>query len=237
MPDSRAPWLETELARQLCAVSAPDTLWDRIHEQRRPLRVRSEQRLTWLIAAAAVFVVSAGLAWRLGVTRNSSVNREAPNLETLAGMELRQFANGTETTDLRSADPAEIRAWVRSQSHIDIGLPDPPASGNAAVRLIGARLARLGQRSVAVIGYRVGNNFAAMVVTGGRHGTVHEAPNHNEPSHTKPRMTSTANLALYSWSSGSDEYAIAFGGGGEAPPDPKAACLLCHASPALMLFR
>ncbi|HVW10264.1 MAG TPA: hypothetical protein VHC90_16870, partial [Bryobacteraceae bacterium] len=60
--------LEAELARQLGAVRAPDSLWLRIHEQRRPLRVRPNPWKTWSIAGASLLALLAGLAWRLGAT-------------------------------------------------------------------------------------------------------------------------------------------------------------------------
>jgi hypothetical protein len=57
--------LEQELARQLCPVRAPDDLWDRIHEQRRPLRVsRRALGPGAQLAAMALVILTTGFAMR-----------------------------------------------------------------------------------------------------------------------------------------------------------------------------
>jgi len=66
------PWLEGELKRNLRPVSAPDELWSRIHEQHRPLRVRPHHWRAWSIAMASLFVLLAGLVWRLGANSQAS---------------------------------------------------------------------------------------------------------------------------------------------------------------------
>jgi hypothetical protein len=206
MPDSRATdlWLEAQLSRQLCPVSAPDALWNRIHEQRRPLRVRPERRVMWSVAALALLIVAAGMFWRLGVT-------------------------GDPSEEISSSDAQQIRSWVKAKANIDIRLPDGSPFGNQAVRLLGARIIRMQQYSVAVVNYRVGSESATMLVTD--HHATGESRN---PGHTSPRVSNTANTTLYSWSLGADDYTIAFTGAKE----PRAACLLCHVNtPALMMFR
>jgi hypothetical protein len=198
MPDRS--WLEGQLSRQLCPVNAPDTLWNRIHEQRRPLRVRPQRHLMWSAAALALLIIATGTLWRLGVTRDPS-------------------------EEISSTDAQQIRSWVKAKSNIDIPLPDRPT----LVRLVGARIIRLQQYSVAVINYRVGSESATMLVTD--HQATGESRN---PGHTSPRVSNVGGTALYSWSLGPDDYTIAFTGAKE----PRAACLLCHVNtPALMVFR
>jgi hypothetical protein len=211
-------WLEKELAGQLCPVSAPDTLWRGIHEQRRALRVRP--RFWMPLATAALVTVVSVLSWRYGVPRDP-----ASDLERLAGRELRGLADGSAKTDIRSTDPQEITTWIRERSDIDVRLPDHSATGNKAVRLVGARMTDVDRHRVAVITYRVGDDLAAMLVAhAGSKG----------PSHASPRIRSTKDMSLYSWSAGSDEYTIAFGGIEES----QRACLLCHVvPPAVMLPR
>ncbi|HEX3982172.1 MAG TPA: hypothetical protein VHX12_00620 [Acidisoma sp.] len=202
MPDSRVTdsWLEAQLSRQLCPVSAPDALWNRIHEQRRPLRVRPRLHLMWSIAAFALLIVSTGMFWRLGLTRDP-------------------------TEEISSSDAQQIRTWVKAKSNIDIPLPDRSTFG----RILGARIVRLRQYSVAIINYKVGSESATMLVTN-RH-AIDEGRN---PGHTSPRVSQTANTTSYSWSLGPDDYTIAFTGAKES----RAACLLCHVNtPALMVFR
>jgi hypothetical protein len=219
-------WLEKELAGQLCVVSAPDTLWRGIHEQRRPLRARPRFWMSWTkwpVATAAFVTVLSALIWRFGVPSNPS-----GDLETLAGRELQGLSSGTGQTDMRSTDPGEIRAWIRERSDIDVllpgRLPESSSPGNKTVRLLGARMIQADSHRVAVITYKVGDDFAAMLVadTGS-----------NGPPHASQRIRSTKETSFYSWSLGNDEYTVAFG----SKQESQRACLLCHAiPPAAMLL-
>lgn len=217
MPDS---WLEAELSRQFCPVPAPDTLWRRIHEQRRPLRVRPSPWKTFSIAMASLLLLSAGLVWRFGVT----------DLDTLAAKEAGNLANGSEEMDVRSSDPREIQRWVKARSNIDLQLPRDTAFWKDAVRLVGAKVRESTGSSVVVVTYRVGKDFAAMLVADRRGGSEQRG----DPAHISLRGKSTANMYLYSWNVGGQDYTIAFSN----TLEPDRACLLCHAnSPALMLMR
>jgi anti-sigma factor RsiW len=207
--------LEAELARQLGAVSAPDSLWLRIHEQRRPLRVRPNPWTAWSIAAASLLVLLAGLAWRLGATLTPH-----PDLALVARQELRDMADGTQKLDLRSADRAEIQRWVEKRTGVDLKLTSFAGEG---AELCGARIFRSGGYSGAVISYRVDGHSAAMVVTAGS-GTA-------GPRHTSLKEKTTGDILLYSWQRESGEYALA-ATGAEKSHRP---CLLCHA--ALLLPR
>ena len=215
-------WLEKELAGQLCAVHAPDTLWRAIHEQRRPLQVRPRLWMSWTkwpVATAALVTVLSTLVWRFGVP-----GVPAADLEALAGRELRGLADGSGKTDIRSADPREIRAWIRERSDIDIRLPDLSAPGDQTVRVFGAHMTQADRHPVAVITYKVGDDFAAMLVADT--GT-------NGPPHASPRIRSTKDMSLYSWSVGRDEYTIAFG----STQESDRACLLCHVVPPAVILR
>jgi len=211
-------WLEAELARQLAPVSAPDSLWSRIHEQRRPLRVRPNPWTAWSLAGAALLMLLLGLVWRLGAVRDPS-----QDLEALAGRELRNVANGSEALGIRSSDPAEIQRWMKAKLAVDLRLADHP--GNPAVRLLGARVLRFDRFSAGLISYRVGDDFAVMLVSDGPAAG---------PGHKSPRTGSSGDMRLYSWNQGANSYAMAFGSAKES----KGPCLLCHAQPpALMVFR
>jgi hypothetical protein len=173
------------------------------------------------MAAAAALMLLAGLVWRLSAKPDPS-----DGLEALADRELRSMANGTGNVDFRSGDPREIREWVKARLGLDVRL-DPVESGNA-VRLTGAGILPFGRYSVAVIAYRVGDDYAAMLVAGHMQGRKAGA------GHARLRMRPDGDTLAYSWSSGSSDYAIAFSGIG----DPGRPCLLCHASaPAMMVFR
>jgi len=207
--------LEAELARQLGAVSAPDSLWLRIHEQRRPLRVRPNPWTAWSIAAASLLVLLAGLAWRLGATLTPH-----PDLAQVARQEVREMANGTQKLDLRSADRGEIQRWVEEKTGVNLKLASFAGEG---AEICGARIFRSGGYSGAVISYRVDGRSAAMVVAAGS-GTV-------GPRHTSLKEKITGDILLYSWQREDGEYALA-AMGTEKPHRP---CLLCHA--ALLLPR
>lgn len=214
-------WLEAELSRQLGPISAPDSLWDRIHEQRRPLRACPNPWRTWSIAAAALLVLLAGLVWRLGASRVP-----VADLEALAQRELK----GPSNVDLRSGDPLKIQAWVKANSNIDIQLPDRREFGNDAVRLIGARLAGTANAPIAVISYQVGDTSAALLVADKPADPRGVAVRGHMAFHNE---TATGGR-LYSWNSGANEYALAFG----SAKDDGRPCLLCHAAaPALMVLR
>jgi hypothetical protein len=224
-------WLEAELTRQFHPVSAPDSLWDRIHEQRRPLRARPNPWKTRSIAAAALLALLAGLVWRLGATRDP-----AAELEALAQRELRGASNvDLRSGDLRSDNPRKIQVWVKANSGIDIRLPDRREFGNNVVRLVGARLLSVRNAPVAVIGYQVGDTSAALVVTSVSHRDRHaDSGGIAGPGHVAFRNEAATGARLYSWGAGANEYALAFG----SAKDPGRPCLLCHAAtPALMILR
>lgn len=212
MADAR---LEGELARQLGAVSAPDSLWLRIHEQRRPLRVRPNPWAAWSIAGASMLVLLAGLAWRLGATLNPH-----PDLALVARQELREMMSGTQKLDLRSANRAEIQQWVEEHTGVNLKLA---AFADEGAELCGAKIFRSGAYSGAVIAYKVDGRSAAMVVTA-QSATA-------GPRHTSLEERVSGDTLLYSWQREGGEYALA-ATGTEKPHRP---CLLCHA--ALLLPR
>jgi hypothetical protein len=215
--------LYAELARQLGAVRAPDSLWLRIHEQRRPLRVRPNPWKTWSIAAASLLVLLAGLAWRLGAT-SLLIGTPRQDLSLVARRELRDMISGTQKLELRSADRGEIQRWVEERTGVDLKLARLSGAGlGEGAELCGARIFRSGGFSGAVIAYRVDGRSAAMVVTA-RSGTV-------GPRHTSLEEKVTGDILLDSWQQAGGEYAIA-AAGTEKPHRP---CLLCHA--ALLLPR
>jgi hypothetical protein len=76
----------------------------------------------------------------------------------------------------------------------------------------------------------VGDDLAVLVVTE-RHATIRQIV---WSAHTPLRYSTTGNIALYSWSLGAADYAIAFG----SARQPRRGCLLCHADlPATLLIR
>lgn len=198
MPDSR--WIERELTRQLGAVTAPETLWDRLQEQPAARRRRSFEWALWPVAAALIVIVAGGAAWQLTRAQDSSLGMEA-----LASAELnaREF-------DVRSDDPAAIRAWVKDRTNISLDL----RGGNGAVRLLGTRILERAGAPVVAISYRVGDARAALLVsrTSSSDGTGHQF----------------ARIGPFSWRMHGQVYTLAC-----SAKDPQIACLLCHANSAV----
>jgi len=173
-------WLEPELQRELREVTAPPELWDRVQSARfsRPPE-RSHRRMVW---ALALPVVLAAVAW--SVVR--SPVRE--NSQTLA---------------FHCQNPAQLRAWVRATTGIDVPLrAAPPAS----IQLTGAR--NLGER--VEIAYRAGDHDAALLVS--RANGAADVP-HGNP---------TGNAS--SWVMAGLRYTLAC----DNPADLQLACKLCH---------
>jgi len=95
--DRIAPWLEMELARQLSAVAAPESLWDRIHVQHvQPVPRRRLGFRLWPVAAALLLTASGGVIWQA---------EPLADMEKLAAQELHEFHG----LDIRSEDSAEIQ--------------------------------------------------------------------------------------------------------------------------------
>jgi hypothetical protein len=142
-------WLEQELTRQLEPVPAPEGLWNRIHEQRRPLRTTPHINAGWALAAAALLLM----------------------VVTMIGQ--RAFR----TPEFRSADPTAIRAWVKSEAGLDVPFPNQLPDCGKPVSLVGARLFRQRGERIAAITYRIGNDFVSMLVRpGSRSGARHSLP-------------------------------------------------------------
>jgi len=219
----RSSWLEKELTRQLCPVSAPDSLWRRIHEQRRSLQISQKRSAVWLAAVVALGIVSAALVGRVIMKRHPA------NLQSLGEREVRGIANGSGTIDFRSNDPSKIRTWVKKRSGLDVKLPKRQLGGGEAVRLFGARLIYVEGLPVTAITYRVGEDFAALLVTGRRE-TFRET---RKLGHVAPEVKVTGDMRFVSWNMGGELYTIALAD----ITDPQRECLLCHAEPHGLLGR
>ena len=205
-----APWLETELIRQLGGVAAPDALWERIEGRRVSPPVRSFQLPVWPVAAAVILMASAGILWRADVTRDAGATMQTLALQELHGAQC----------EFQSDDPLEIRNWVKAKADIDIALPsERPASGRLGIRLLGASLLELGGKPVAAVSYLVGTSAATLLVSR-RSGRVDVA----SEAHRFGPAESVQNAQLFSWRMRGQEYLIAC----SSPRDPQVACLLCH---------
>ena len=208
-----APWLETELSRQLGPVSAPESLWDRIEAQQGRPPVRSAHWPLWPIAAVVMLTVAGSVFWRAA----------APTMQDLALRELR----GSDALDFHSDDPVEIRNWVKAKADIDIALP-ATRPGVGAIRLLGARLVEYQGEPVAAVSYRVGNGSAMLLVSRRQPADGGDVANR---AHRFAPIRAGNGARLFAWNMRRQEYMIAC----SDMADPQVACLLCHTSPQTTL--
>jgi hypothetical protein len=178
--------LELELERQLGRVAAPEELWRQI-ECPRVSRATGKGALRRWAPALACSILAAALLWQY-------------------------TANRPRRPDVRSSDPARIRAWVKANAGLDLPLPDRPAQD---VRLTGAHLVKAG---VAELTFRVRNSDATLVVAKAVADPQAAGIHALEPGGWD------RSAAAYSWSMGGQAYTLSC-------PEPgglRAACQLCH---------
>ena len=208
------PWLEGELSRHLGPVTAPESLWERIHQCPVPRQRSPLQWALWPVAAAMLLLTSGGVAWQSGKVRN-----HVGDMEQLAEQELQRLVAGSNDFDFQSSDPGEIRAWVKAKVKIDIDLAAGRSDGE--VRLLGVRLIQHRGAPVAAIDYRVGEDAATLLVLrkASSAGTTLPAS-----EHLFSRIQSAGSSRLVSWSMREQAYTMALSG----TRDPQGGCFVCH---------
>jgi hypothetical protein len=174
--------LESELRRGLASVTAPPELWDRVQAARFTPSNDRPRGLVWAMAATVV-VVAVGL---------SLVNRE--NVAV---------AGDSQKIAFHCQNPAELRAWVKATTGLDVPLRAAPVS---SIQFIGAR--NTGDR--AEIAYRAGNRDGLLLVS--RADGAADVP-HNHAS---------GNVS--SWVMAGQRFTVA----SDNPGDLQLACKLCH---------
>jgi hypothetical protein len=173
-------WLETELQSGLRRVSAPAELWDRV-QSAQPVRVsawkKPHRALVWAVAAVALLFA--------------------------AGMSQVQSASNPRFDGLRCQNPAELRAWVRANTGLDVPLRAASVPG---LQLQNAR----GVANGVEIAYRTGNRDGALLVS---------------------RAYGAANVAhdrlagsVSTWVLDGQRYTLT----SDSPADLQLACKLCH---------
>ncbi len=173
-------WLEPELQRELREVVAPPELWDRVQSARfsRPPE-RSYRSMVWALALPIILAAAAWSVVRSPVRENS---------QTLA---------------FHCQNPAQLRAWVKATTGIDVPLRAAPPS---SIQLTGAR--RLGERIE--IAYRAGDHDAVLLVS--RASGAADVPHGNPTGQAS------------SWVLAGQRYTLA----SDNPADLQLACKLCH---------
>jgi len=189
-------WLTAELEWGLRETAAPAELWNRIAEAR---RVAVEPRkgmgagLVWAMAAT-VALMAVGLSF---VYRESTGNDRA--------LAMRALSSASQISGFRCENPAQLRAWVRAKTGLDLPLRQDAAP---SIQLIGAQAIE-GARGVEVA-YRAGSRDAVLLVSKARGAA-------NSP-HDR------ASGSVSSWIMDGQRYTLAC----DNPADLQLACKLCH---------
>ncbi|HUA18621.1 MAG TPA: hypothetical protein VMU80_23105 [Bryobacteraceae bacterium] len=167
-------WLQPVLERGLARVAAPGELWDRVQLPQQQQSKRPAMRLVWAMAAAGLVLAVLGLR------------------------------GSRSPLELRSASPAEIQAWVKANSGLDVELAARPA---VSVRLLGAHIIP-GANPAVEVSYLAGSYEARLVVSkdpGASPLTVHD-------------------IAHPEWGMNGERYLLSCAD----PAGLQIACLLCH---------
>ena len=130
--------LEVELLSDLHPVSAPADLWDRVQSARvyKPSSRLRPRGFAWAMAMSLV-VAAAGFLWVSSPVRQAQLAGDA---------------------ELRCQNPAQLRAWVRAKTGLDLPFR---AELPASIQLIGARRVASGVE----LDYRASNRDAALMVS------------------------------------------------------------------------
>ncbi len=184
--------LERELRQGLRSVTAPPELWDRVQAAQFTKPPRTNRPLVWALAAS-VALIAVGL---------SAIHRQgAVDDETFA---LRALASDSQRIAFHCQNPAQLRAWVRAQTGLDVPLrTSPPAS----IQLIGARNLGAG----AEIAYRAGDHAGVLLISRAGAGSA-DVP-HDRVSGS-----------VSSWVMDGQRYTLA----SNDSADLQLACKLCH---------
>jgi hypothetical protein len=171
-------WLAPELEHGLREVAAPPELWDRVQSSRVVRAPESSHRLVWALALTVVLTAALSLV-------RSPMRQDSQALA------------------FHCQNPAELRAWVKAKTGIDVPLSSAPP---ASIQLIGAR--NLGER--VEIAYRAGDRGALLLVS--------RAAGAADVSHRNPSGK------VSSWVMNGQRYTLAC----DNPADLQLACKLCH---------
>ncbi len=195
-------WNEPELKRHLGPVQAPDELWDRVRGAQ-AVQLRPSRGMTWHWAAAALATVALVAGITMSLTRDLSGEERAVGA----------LSRTPEQLHFRSTDAAELRAWVKTDTGMDVPMPAHTAS---SVQLIGAYVNRKGTPT-AEISYRVGGENVTLVVS--------KIPMDGDGRHQFVKSGSYHGSSFQSWTMRGQMYTI-------ASADARAGCLLCHSTGA-----
>ena len=221
------------VAQNLPLAPAPEAMWPAIANALDPGAIAAGARrsrlprLAW--AAVVVLAIAGGLAWYLGLRspldlHPASARPSELELATIAAHESR--GPGETGWELRSSDIARLRSWVRASSDLtadDIPIRRPPEDAGH-LRVVGARLARVGKATTAVIGYEM--DAEPVTLATARIDDLRDPPGEGLFSkNVSYRVDSAHGYRVLTWGVGRHAYVMVSGRG-----DLKG-CYLCHTTP------
>ena len=201
--NTKKDWNEPELKRHLGPVQAPAELWDRVHDAP-SVQLRPARGMTWQWATAALATVAIVAGVTVWLNRDISGEERA----------VRALSRTPEQLQFHSTDAAELRAWVKTGTGLDVPMPPHTA---ASVQLVGAYVSRKGSVPTAEIAYRVGGQDATLVVS--------KIPMEGDGRHQFVKSGSYHGSSFQSWTMRGQMYTI-------ASADARVGCLLCHSAGA-----
>ena len=185
----------------------------------------------WSLAAAAVVLVAlaAGAAWYLILRHPLDLHPAAARpsdleLATIAAHERRD--PGEAGWEIRTSDIARLQSWVNASSDLtadDIPIRRPPEDAGH-LRVVGARLARVGSATAAVIGYEMDSEPVTLATA--RIADLPDPPPEGLFSkNVSYRVDSAHGYRVLTWGVGRHAYVMVSG-----RRDLKG-CYLCHTTP------
>ena len=219
------------LAERLPLAPAPDGMWPSIAAALAPGTKVSGRPRIWRLAFAAValLAVAASAAWYVGLRHPLDLHRAAtgPSEFEIAAIDAHARRGPEETGwELRTSDIARLRTWVSASSGLtadDIPIRRPPEDAGH-LRVVGARLARVGNATTAVIGYEI--DAEPVTLATARIDDLRERPPEGLFSkNVSYRVDSAHGYRILTWGVGRHAYVMVSGRG-----DLKG-CYLCHTTP------
>jgi anti-sigma factor RsiW len=219
------------LAESVPFAPAPDGMWPSIADALAPEREVSGRPRTWLLAAAAVAVLAlaGALAWYVVLRRPLELHRAvagASEFELAAIAAHERRIPDDAGWELRTSDIARLRSWVNASSDLtadEISVRRPPEDAGH-LRVVGARLARVGSATTAVIGYEV--DAEPVTLATARIDELRNPPGEGLFSkNVSYRLDAAHGYRVLTWGVGRQAYVMVSGRG-----DLKG-CYLCHTTP------
>ena len=156
-------WLDLHLSHHMAPVAAPDALHNKVF-QADACKADGFQNTPRRAAAAFAIPLAATVILALAVSAMWLPARTRPRWEDLQRLAVEQLRN-SDPLQLESADADQIAVWMRREAGISLRMPGRnPAERNPHIRLLGARVIRLGGSRIGAVSYRVGGDQATLLI-------------------------------------------------------------------------